>query len=189
MNKCLEELGILYKIKYLANYLNSALISARSVSGLFPLPVASRRADWTSGSRLKWRSSSVIALHNKKVLLRDRKRVTARGVSSCRGDPLSYPRGGVPPVLSGVPPSWPGGVTPQERTYDQIRRVLGPEATVPRPQAGPGTGLWTWTTPVKGLGGSLPPPERTLDQKLGRDLVPGAVVLPPPPPVVDIQTN
>ena len=101
----------------------------------------------------------------KKVLLRDRKRRTARGVASLA-------------LLSGV------GDTPSPvlRAYPLSCNDWVP----PPPWAGPGTG------PVTGLGGTSqagpeqdfrqdpPPPERTWDQRLGRGLGPETGVAPPP---------
>ena len=104
-------------------------------------------------------------IENKKVLLRDRKRPTARGValfalvSGGGGLPLSRQRvslsylggGGTPcpvrggtPVLSGrVPPVLSGG------GGDTSCPVL---AGVPPPHAGPGSVTGLWDIPQKGLG-------------------------------------
>ena len=93
--------------------------------------------------------------------------MTARGVPpstqhhllSCLGVPLSCLAGYPPLVLSRL--GYLAGYPPL------VLSRLGY-------LAGSGTGLWIWTGPVKGLGGT--PPEKTWDQRLGRDLGPEAGV-------------
>ena len=86
---------------------------------------------------------------NKKVLLRDRKWRTARGVASLAllpgGTPICPGHGYPCPVPGKGTLSSPGWGTPPGRTWDRTRVY---------PQKGPGKGPWTrgWGAPQKGLG-------------------------------------
>ena len=119
---------------------------------------------------------------NKKVLLRDRKRHTARCVANTRSYVLSRGGGGVPQSQvgyhsswTGIPPlpSWDWGTSP-EMTWDQEKNLgLG---YFPRKDLGPGKEPGTGVSPWKGPG--------TRDQ--GKNLRLG---YPPPPPFPCGRTN
>ena len=105
----------------------------------------------------------LIILHDKKVLLRERKRHTARRVVSTPSVVLTgYPPGRVPPILTwsggypvggtlpGYPPSWPGGypgrVPPGRVPPSRVPLTGYPPAGYPPagyPLAGPG-----WVPPL-----------------------------------------